>query len=107
MNAVKSVYTTPDVLMLGHLRNLLANEEIDCEVRTPFLAAAQGELPVLDCWSELRIRNDADLEKALGVIRKALAPLAEARGSWTCARCGEAVEDQFEACWQCESARPG
>lgn len=104
---MKSIYTTPDVLMLGHLRNLLANEEIDCEVRTPFLAAAQGELPVLDCWSELRIRNDADLERALGVLRKALAPVSEARASWTCAGCGEAIEDQFESCWQCGSARPG
>lgn len=24
---------------------------------------------------------------------------------WNCAQCGEAVEDQFEACWKCGTAR--
>ena len=104
---MKSIYSTQDVLILGHLRNLLVNEEIPCEVRTPFLAIAQGDLPVTDCWSQLWIANDEDAEKALGVIRTALAPRAEARASWTCARCGEAIEDTFDSCWQCGSRRPG
>ena len=24
---------------------------------------------------------------------------------WTCAKCGEAIEDQFDACWKCSTAR--
>lgn len=91
--------------MIGHLRNLLVNEGIPCDVRTPFLAAAKGDIPVTDCWSELRILNDEDLEKALGVIDTALAHGAEPEAIWACSTCGEAVEGQFGACWQCGSVR--
>jgi hypothetical protein len=24
---------------------------------------------------------------------------------WTCAKCGEVIEDQFDACWKCSTAR--
>jgi hypothetical protein len=26
---------------------------------------------------------------------------------WTCPQCGEPLEGQFTACWQCGTARPG
>ena len=26
---------------------------------------------------------------------------------WTCAKCGEVIEDQFDACWKCSSTRGG
>jgi hypothetical protein len=92
--------------MVGHLRNLLVNEGIQCDVKTPFLAVAKGDLPVTDCWSQLWIMNDEDLEKALGVIDAALAQGVQPGGTWKCSKCGEEVERQFEVCWQCGSVRP-
>jgi hypothetical protein len=103
---MKSVYSTQDLLIIGHLRNLLVNEGIRCDVRTPFLGAAKGDVPITDCWSQLWILDDEDLEKAVGVIETALAPGGEAETPWTCSKCGESVEGQFDVCWQCGSARP-
>ena len=34
------------------------------------------------------------------------APPAPPKGPWTCSRCGEHVEEQFSACWQCKEPRP-
>jgi Putative prokaryotic signal transducing protein len=104
---VKSVYSSQDLLTIGHLRNVLVNEGIPCDVRTPFLAAAKGDVPVTDCWSELWVARDEDHDRALGVIRAALAAGDEPQRSWRCPRCSEEIEGQFEECWQCGSARPG
>lgn len=102
---MKSVFSTQDLLLIGHLRNLLVNEGIPCDVRTPFLAAAKGDLPVTDCWSQLWISNDEDLETALGVIQTALRAGYGPKELWACSRCGEQLEGQFEECWQCGAAR--
>ena len=102
---MKSVYSTQDVLIIGHLRNLLVNEGIPCDVRTPFLAAAKGDIPVTDCWSQLWILNDDDVETARGVIETALAPASAAEAPWSCPKCGESIEGQFDVCWQCGSFR--
>jgi hypothetical protein len=26
---------------------------------------------------------------------------------WTCQKCGEKIEDQFDSCWRCRAPRPG
>lgn len=101
---MKSIYSSQDLLIIGHLRNVLVNEGIQCDVRTPLLAAAKGDLPVTDCWSQLWIVDDEDRERALGVINAALARGAEPTLSWRCSTCGEEIEGQFAACWQCGSA---
>jgi hypothetical protein len=102
---LKKVYSAQQPLILGHFRNLLVTEGIQCEVRIPFLAAAGGEVPPIECWSELWITNDEDLEKALGVINAAREGSTEPGASWKCSKCGEEIEGQFEECWQCGSAR--
>jgi anaerobic ribonucleoside-triphosphate reductase len=102
---VKRVFSSQDALVVGNIRNLLLNEGIESEVKTPFLAAALGDIPVLECWSEVWITNDEDSERAAAVISAALGPSGEASALWKCSKCGEEIEGQFEACWQCGSAR--
>lgn len=101
-----NVYSTQDLLTIGHLRNLLVNEGIPCDIKTPFLAAAMGDVPVTDCWSQLWILNDEDLDGALAVIEAALAQGARPRSFWKCLECGEEIEGQFETCWQCGAVHP-
>ena len=101
-----SVYSTQDVLLIGHLRNLLVNEGIRCDVRTPFLAAAKGDIPVTDCWSQLWILDDEDVDRARQVIDAALAPATGTERPWPCPKCGESIDGQFDVCWQCGSVPP-
>ena len=100
------VYSAPHALILGNLRNALLTEGIESEVRTPFLGAARGDLPATECWSELWVVNDKDVERALEVIHEILEPGDQPAPSWKCRACGEEIEGQFEACWKCGSERP-
>jgi hypothetical protein len=102
---VIKVYSAPHPLVLENLRNVLQVEGISSEVRTPFLGAARGDIPATECWSELWILNDEERDRALRVIRAALEPAEQSGISWKCKNCGEEVEEQFGACWQCGVAR--
>jgi hypothetical protein len=99
------VHSAPHPFVLENLKNVLQVEGIASEVRTPFLGAARGDLPATECWSELWVLNDDDVEKALSLIRSASEPFEGAGASWKCQNCGERCEAQFGACWQCGTAR--
>jgi Putative prokaryotic signal transducing protein len=102
---VKKVHSAPHPFELENLRNVLEVEGISSEVRTPFLGAARGDIPATECWSELWILDDGDLERALAVLRTAAFSGEPVRVPWRCTKCGEEIEAQFGACWQCGSAR--
>ena len=102
------VYSAPHALVLANLRNALLVEGIESEVRTPFLGAARGDLPFTECWSELWVLDDALAERAESVIRRVLQPSnQEEPPSWKCPSCGEELEGQFSACWQCGAGANG
>jgi hypothetical protein len=103
---VTKVYSAQSALTVGNLRNLLLREGIESEVRIPFLAAASGDLPITECWSELWVLDDRDLGRAKKLIDAAIEPGEKTYVPWKCAQCGEEVEGQFEACWNCGSSRP-
>lgn len=92
--------------MVGHLRNLLLTEGIACDVRTPYLAGAIGDIPFTECWSQLWITNNADLERASGLVKAVLERDADSHRLWRCSGCREEIEGQFETCWHCGSSRP-
>ncbi len=101
------VHSAPHPLVIENLRNILQVEGIASEVRTPFLGAARGDIPSTECWSELWVLDDADAEKAKEIIRSSLEPFQPVQARWTCRGCGEEIEAQFGACWQCGTARLG
>ena len=103
---MRKVHSALDSLAVANLRNLLLQEGIETEVRTPFLAAASGDVPFTECWSQLWVVDDEDHDRAMELIQAALAPRAGGGRSWRCARCGEPVDSEFETCWQCGAARP-
>ena len=103
---MRKVHSALDPLAVANLRNLLLREGIETEVRTPFLAAASGDVPFTECWSQLWVVNDEDNDRAMELIRAALAPPARSGPPWRCARCGEPVDSQFDACWRCGTDRP-
>jgi putative signal transducing protein len=99
------IYASPDVVMVGHLRNVLEAEGIPCRVRNLDLGAAAGELPPIECWPELWIERDADLEPARRLLEDAFRTPAERLASWICTACDERHEGQFTDCWKCGRPR--
>jgi hypothetical protein len=103
---VTKIHSAPHPFALENLRNILQVEGIAAEVRTPFLGAARGDLPATECWSELWV-EDHDAAKARELIRSVAATPEPEGETWKCSRCGEEIEPQFTACWQCGATRPG
>jgi hypothetical protein len=96
---VSVVYSSPNLTLVAHFRALLDSLGIPSRIRNEFLAGAAGELPPIDCWPELVVeeRWEEEARRAIAEARRE-AP----RGAdWTCPGCGERIEGQFTACWNC------
>jgi hypothetical protein len=102
---MKPIYSGQDLLRMGHLKGVLETYGIECVVRNLHLTAGIGELPPIECWPEIWVMDDADYERALAVLERALAPLRSVKLPWQCGRCGERIEGHFLECWNCGSDR--
>jgi len=103
---MKRVYSSPASLMVGHLRNILEAEGIRCFVKNEFLAGGAGELPPTECWPELWVERAIDYQRAERLVRETLEAGASSGGTWICPGCGEALQPQFTACWNCGTPHP-
>ena len=94
-----------NALEIHHLKNVLEADGIRCWIRNELLSRLAGEVPFTECAMELHVVDEADRARAealLAVWRHPPPPGA----AWTCAGCGERIEGQFGACWQCGALRP-
>ena len=103
---MRKVHTAESVIEIAHLRNLLEAEGIACLVRNDRLGGVVGEIPFVECWPELWVVATGHYLKAKSLVDEALqaAPVAQA---WDCPHCGETIEGQFTACWNCGAPEQG
>ena len=99
--ALRKVHTAESILEIAHLRNELEASGIACYVRNEGLTSVLGEIPFVECWPELWVVRNGEALRARGLIDAARAATVTAAPDWTCERCGERVEGQFDACWHC------
>jgi hypothetical protein len=101
------LYSSLSLHEIYHIKNLLQAAGIPCTVRNEQLCALAGEVPFTECAAQLVLQREADREAALEVLRHWRSP-GPRRPAWRCERCGEQLEGQFTACWQCGAERsPG
>ena len=103
---MRKVYSSDDFLLIGHLRQVLENNQVRCMVRNEHLIGGAGELPPIETWPELWVQEDAQFEAARALVDACLADQSRVRRDWVCPGCGEAVEGQFTDCWRCGAERP-
>jgi hypothetical protein len=96
---VKRVFSSFNLQIVHHAKNLLAAEGIRAVVRNEILSSAMGELPPAECQAELWVRA-ADAPRA----EQILAGRETAEPAWTCG-CGETLGGQFTQCWNCGAYR--
>ena len=87
---------------------LLASQGIGAEVRNEALFGVRGEVPVTpSTLPTVWVVNDQDADPALAILRDYPPSQTDAtvEPPWTCGACGEQVEAQFEACWNCNTPR--
>ncbi|MDT8443589.1 MAG: DUF2007 domain-containing protein [Desulfuromonadales bacterium] len=97
-------FTLADRAEAGLLKELLEREGVVCLIRNEQLFAALGEIPFLECSPELWVVDDEVWPRARQLLDQWLKS-EEPSASWTCPVCGEILEGQFGACWQCGKAR--
>jgi hypothetical protein len=102
---MRKIYASDDFLLIGHLRQVLEHNHIACFTRNEHLIGGAGELPLTECWPEIWVRDDAQHERALELVRAMLAIDMQTWPDWRCPRCREEIEGQFSACWRCGTTR--
>jgi putative signal transducing protein len=98
---LKRVFSSWNLTVVHHYRNLLEAEGIGAVVKNQYLSSAMGDLPPAECQAELWVLNDTDAARAERFL------LAGAPGApdWQCP-CGERLGGQFTQCWRCGAYRP-
>lgn len=103
---MKRLYGSHDPILLASLRDVLEANHIACVTRNDFLLGAAGELPPTECWPEIWVMEDWQLERARALVEAFLEAADIGASAWTCPRCRENVESQFSQCWHCGAERP-
>ena len=97
---MKRVFSSFNLQLVHHARNLLTAEGIRAVVKNEILSSAMGELPPAECQAELWILNESDFQKAQAILH-----YQNHEGpDWTCG-CGETLGGQFTQCWRCGACR--
>jgi len=103
---VKVFYASLKAHEIHHLKNLLESAGIRCRIRNEGLSTLAGEVPFMECAMQLLLENESDRDLANAILRELTSRSVPAGDSWDCPRCGERIEAQFTACWNCRAERP-
>lgn len=101
---MKRVYTAELIPQVAHVRNLLEQAGIDCQMRNERLGGVTGEIPFLETWPQLWVQ-DVDEARARQLLADLSATHTVPATEWACS-CGERSGGQFSECWSCGAARP-
>ncbi|MCK5826194.1 MAG: DUF2007 domain-containing protein [Desulfuromusa sp.] len=99
------VFNYSDRPQAGLLKEILADEGIECVLRNDQLSSAIGEIPFVECYPELWVIDDEAFPRAQIFLNSWLKSDREISVPWVCPACGEQIEGQFGACWSCGQLR--
>jgi hypothetical protein len=99
---MKRVFTSPDSAEVGLLKNMLEKAGIRCVQMNEQMARM---IPSAPFQAELWVEDEADFPAAVALLAEWQHPTHAGGTAWTCSRCGEKLESQFNKCWKCGTKR--
>jgi len=100
------VFEDFDVTLVGHFQSVLESNGIETFMKNQFGTSGAGELPFVEVIPQLWVLNEADVERAKGLIALVSTPdETEQPTPWQCPQCHTPQEAAFTHCWKCSSAR--
>lgn len=100
------VYTHPDPIRVGHLKELLLAQGFTCKTTNVDLRIGMGELPPNEIWPSLYVtEKDYPAADAYLKQREADAEALADEPAWICPRCQSEVPGNFGECWSCGHVR--
>ena len=100
------VFSAPVLASVSQIRHLLEMNDIECEIRGEYRSGGAGEIPATEAWPELWVLDPSRADDAARIVEEALKGGDDKGNPWHCSSCGETVEAQFAACWNCGTAAP-
>ena len=97
---MEKIFTHPDLAWTTFLYEMLLSENVACTLKNGGLSGGVGDLPAHEVWPEIWLTDLSNKQHARSLLA-AHEVKTEEENSWTCAQCGEVIESQFTACWQC------
>ena len=94
------VYSAPVLAMVGIVQQVLESNGIASEIRGEYRGAAVG-VPTIEAWPELWVTDPTQVAEAIRLVKEVLSSEDSDLPSWKCPGCGEQIEGQFGACWNC------
>lgn len=101
---MKRVYTSESAAMAWHMRNVLEQHEITAVVRNDKLYSVAGEVPFVECMTEVWVVQKLDYQRAERIIRELELPDEPSGPDWLCRNCGESNASSYAICWSCEGS---
>lgn len=101
---MKVFYASLKAHEIHHLKNLLQSAGIRCQLRNEGLSTLAGEVPFTECAMQIWLEDESDRAQASSILREMTGrstPATATETTWTCVGCGERLEAQFTACWNC------
>src|SRR6478672_11485979 len=106
LHGMKQVYSARDEADAELVKNALADAGIEAVVQGGPLSNVLGAIPVsAETLPSIWVR-DEDADRAAAALREFQHPAPPQGQPWKCPKCGETVEPQFTACWNCGTERP-
>ena len=65
---MKKLTTHASLITINHYKNVLAAEGIEAEIRNQHLGSIMGDMPFVEVWPELWVKNDLDFDRARQLI---------------------------------------
>lgn len=103
---MKRLYRAADLIEATHLKTLLDSAGLDTLLRNENMARVAGEVPFIECWPEVWLRDERDEPLARQILDDFKNRRRNHGPAWTCANCKEWLEGQFTACWNCGANKP-
>lgn len=94
------LYCHESLIVIHNLKNLLEHQGIKCQLKNELINASSGEVPPIEGWPEIWIKQPEDYDQAMVLIDEAMNG-SPSKVSWSCPHCGEVNGPAFELCWKC------
>lgn len=102
---MRDLITSIDSTRLGFFKSILEEAEIACFIRNETTSQLTN-IFIGPLQPTLVLVNDADYEKASGLLLPHQSPEAFSLEEWLCPDCKESNPASFEVCWKCQAAKP-
>ncbi|HEX3358553.1 MAG TPA: DUF2007 domain-containing protein [Tepidisphaeraceae bacterium] len=103
---MKQIYSARDEVDAEMVKNALADADIESVVQSGGLSAVLGAIPVTEGSLPSVWVRDEDVDRATKALAEFQNPPKQEGVPWKCPKCGEIIDPQFSACWNCGTAHP-